>query len=298
MANGNYFDDIDRLDEYTKDMRATDNLMVSSRENAKTVLDSFRAGDTSSPWQSLDRIDIANRLEEIIDNPRFINQGSLNLCGPAAFICMWNGRDPVGFVTYATQLYDYGEAYIGNLLIRPGTELMSQDYNEMLQRMSYPTPAADWMVLGALRNTTNVFWQGTWEGDPEQKLAGLTRPGELAGWLEATGIYSQVINDGNWSSYAGLPHAMNLSQSEGTDIALLIHMNLINVAEGQSMDQSFILSQFPNHYIVLLNEVVQDIQTKKVYFSIWTHGNTKIDLSVTEEDFIANYYGAVIAQLA
>lgn len=293
-----FFTDSDQLGDFLKDMRVSDQRVVSSRDDAKNIVDEFRSRDSASPWTSLDRADVADRLAELVDNPRLIKQGALNLCGPATFLCIWNGRDPVGFVNYATELYDNGTSQIGSIEISPSQELLEQDFDQLVQRMgSNPTSAADWMVLGAIRNSTNVFWQGTWRGDPDQQLAALTRPEELAEWVKATGIYASVHDEGNWVSPAGIPHAVGLPLREGVDIALLIHMNLINAAENKPRDTDFLLSQFPNHYVMLLNEVVVDVQTGKVRLSIWTWADNKIDLVVPRQEFVDNYYGAVIATL-
>ena len=32
-----------------------------------------------------------------------VAEATLNLCGPATFLCMWTGRDPVGFARFATE---------------------------------------------------------------------------------------------------------------------------------------------------------------------------------------------------
>jgi len=294
------FDDDDQLSDYMTDMRAQDTRQVSEPSAAREIIDTFRAATDVSPWASLDRSEVADRLHALIDNPRAIHQGQLNLCGPAALICIWASRDPVAFANYATQLFDNGAGDIGSLVITPSQELLNQDYAQMRAKMSGDvTEQADWMVLGALRNTTNVFWQGEWVGDPAQELAGLTRPEELASWLEATGIYSSVRNQGNWVTPAGIPQATSVVMAEGTDVALLIHINLINAAKkNREIDHTFLLNQFPNHYVVALNEIMVDIRTKDVSLSVWTWGEDELNLVVPMQDFVDNYYGAIVARLS
>lgn len=297
-TNSGWFTDADALSAYLKDTRASDDRVVSTVTDAQTLIDDFRTRTVQSPWTTLDRTEIADRLQQLIGTPRAFQQGALNLCGPATFMCMWTGRDPVGFATYATQLYDTGCGAIGTLTVQPGQELLEQDFGAMKAQMgSNPTWSADWMVLGALRNSTDVFWQGSWTGNPDQQLSALTRPEELAGWLQATGIYGSVLDHGNWVTLAGLPQAENLIVASGMDTALLIHMNLINSAQNAPQDRSFLLSQFPNHFVMLLSEVVVDVTTGLVHLSIWTWGESKLDLAVPQQDFIDNYYGAVTGRL-
>jgi len=322
MGNGdNYFTDANDLDLFMQDARAADQRVVSSKVEAKNLIDSFRSGSAASPWVSLDRGNVADRLVELVDDPRRIQQGSLNLCGPAAFLLSWNSRDPVGFVNYATVLFDTGRAAIGSMTVTPSTELITQDYAAMSQRMSLNSPEADWMTLGALRNSTDVFWQGTWTGDPDQNLSAMTRPEEITAWLQATGVYGQVRNEANWATAKGIPHATGLSLQPGTDIILLVNANLINAANGSPRDGNWLMSQFPNHYIVLLTEIVQNISTQEIQFVPWSWGTKLVSnrqspvsqppppgvtlddsnkgkyLSVPMQAFLDNYYGAIIATM-
>lgn len=290
-----FFDDADQLGELLKDSRAQDFKMVSSREDAIAIIEDFRTRDFISPWASLDREDVADRLIDLINEPRAIQQGALNLCGPAALICMWNGRDPVGFANYATDLYDAGTGYIGSLEISPDSDILDIDFNAISGKAN--TWSADWMVLGAIRNSLNVWWQPSWVGNPSQELAGLTRPEELADWLTATGIYETVENEANWVKEKGIPHALNLPQQEGRDIALLLHSNLLKAAKHEELDRSILLSLFPNHFVVLINEVLLNVENDQINLSLWTWGSTSIMISVSKQVFVKNYYGAVIATL-
>ncbi|MGH7125026.1 MAG: hypothetical protein ACREFI_11685 [Stellaceae bacterium] len=291
------FDDADQLDSLLNDAKANDTVAVSNASDASDVIGTFSSKTDASPWTSLDRSKVADRLTAIMADPRQVQQGALNLCGPAAFFSQWAKRDPVAFATFATQLYDIGAAQIGSLQISPGRDLLQADYSAMVPRMgSAVSPPADWMLLGALRNSTDVFWQGSWEGDPAQKLAALTRPEELARWLQSTGIYASVDNQGNWATCAGIPHALGLKQYPGTDIALLIHANLMAKSTNQPYETDWLTSQFPNHFVVLLGDVVQDLQSKSIRLTVWSWGDVK-PLVVSQDDFVSNYYGAVIARL-
>ncbi len=292
------FDDADQLGQTLDDVKTSDTIGVSAAADACAIVATFANENTQSPyWPSLDRFTVAQRLSEIIINPRVVQQGALNLCGPAAFFSQWAKRDPVSFAHFATALFDNGWSSIGSLTVAPSQELRGQNYAEMLQGMGASiSPQADWMILGGLRNSTDVFWQGTWSGDPNQMLSALTRPEELADWFTAAGIYSNVSCEGNWATLAGLPHALNLQQVPSVDIALLINANLMATSRNQPYDRNWLLSQFPNHFVVLLGDIVQDIRTREVRLTVWTWGEVQ-PLVVSQDDFVNNYYGAVTATL-
>jgi hypothetical protein len=197
--DSSYFTDGDQLTAVLVDKRATDTRQRSSFTDAQAVVSTFAAKTDPGAWSpTLARADVANRLTQLVtvpdpalkdpepsSGPRSLKQGALNLCGPAAFFQMALGRDPVAVMQFATQLFDAGSATLGNLKVAPGQDLLQADFGAMLQKAgTSPSSAfqsADWMLFGALRNSTDVFWQGSWQGDPDQMVAALTRPEELAG---------------------------------------------------------------------------------------------------------------------
>jgi hypothetical protein len=68
-------------------------------------------------------------------------------------------------------------------------------------------------------------------------------------------------------------------------------------SRNQPYDRDWLFSQFPNHFVVLLGDIVRDIQTGDVRLTVWTWGEVQ-PLVVRQNDFVNNYYGAVIAKLA
>ena len=87
------------------------------------------------------------------------------------------------------------------------------------------------------------------------------------------------------------------------------------------MQGDWLLSQFPNHYVVLLSEIVQNITNQDIQFKSWSWGTTVVSdrespisqppppgveydsankgksLSVPMQSFVDNYYGAIITKL-
>ena len=327
--DASYFSDTEELTKTLVDKRATDTQMRSSFADAQAVVSAFAAETSAGAWSTtLSRADVATRLTAMVtpsdpqytnpvpsDGPRSLQQAGMNLCGPAAFFQMALGRDPVAVMKFATQLFDSGTATIGNLTITPGQDLLQADFNAMLAKTTNKFTAAEWMLFGALRNSTDVFWQGSWQGDPTQLVAAMTRPEELAGWMRNSGIWSSVDDHGKWATNPGILNAANLTMPVGTDIPLLIHANLIakatlwNPNTGNPDDpntptanptkpsSTFLLSSFPNHWVVLLAEIIPDATQQNVLISLWTWGQ-RLYLSVPNQVFVDNYYGAIIGQSA
>jgi len=151
-----------------------------------------------------------------------------NICGPAALFSQWAKRDPVAFASFATNLFDTASASIGSLEVASKEDLVGTSYAQTLQRtVTSGCPQADWMFLSALRNSTDVFWQGSFTGDPDPQLSAATRPGEIAEWFDATRIYRKADNGATLITAAGIPHALSLRVFRGSDISILIHANLI-----------------------------------------------------------------------
>ena len=219
----------------------------------------------------------------------------------------WIGRDPEAFATFATTLFDSGASSIGSLDITPDQSLVNADYSTLMAKApGRPPEQANWMILGALRNAHQVFWQPEWAGDPNQELAALTRPEELTDWFQAAGIFSSVSNQANWATLAGIPHATSITLAEGAAAVLLIHMNLIArgqidgkpAVENLGEDNTFLMNQFPNHYVHLLSEVTPSIDNQTVQLSIWSWGHSFLDMVVPRDAFVSNYYGAIKTRLA
>jgi hypothetical protein len=303
------FDDTEQLGQLLKDTKGGDKKRFSTIADARSLVEEFRSRTAESAWPSLDRSNVADRLLELIGPEsgddsstsdvagRAMQQGSMNLCGPAAFFHLVIKRDPLMFATYATQLFDFGTASLGTLQVVPGDDIVKADYSSFLPRMTNGIcPQADWMALGALRNSTNAFFTGSFHGDPTQELSAGTTPAELAHWLVQTGLYLSVKNQANWMQSVGIPHAEGLSLSEGVDVLPLINANLINKARNLPSDTNWPLTEFPNHWVVLIGEVMKDVTKDAVFFNIWTWGRKEI-LDVPLSAFVQNYYGELIATM-
>lgn len=268
----------------------------STKAEALAHIATAKASKATSPWK-IDRGELLTRLEELINTPRLVNQANLNLCGPAAFLRVWVARDPLSVARFACELYDTGKSKINGYKVEPDSDsLLAEDYAALAQTHGPGfTPPAEWMVMGAIRDAEN-FWND-YEGKPDEDVAAATTPGEVEEWLEATKLYAKVNDEGNFYLTKGVSHALALKPGPSRDVILLINAHMLDqmdVTAGEKKSSDFILSAFPNHFIVLTAPIVK-VPGDKLKVSYWTWGGHTTG-TVSESTFDANYYGAVIAE--
>ena len=236
-----------------------------------------------------------DRLEQLINDPNLVDQDGLNLCGPAAFLRIWLARDPLAVAELGCALYDDGISSFGGYVVEPSNEsLIAEDYDQIkADNEGELSPEADWMIMGSLRDAANLFFN--YKGKPDEDIAAATTPAQIAEWMEATNLYAEVRNEGNFFLTKGIDHAKSLKPNTTTDIALLINahiLNQMNVTSGTKKSKKFIAKAFPNHFVVLLSEI-KDATSDTLNLTVWTWGSI-VSGTIAKETFAANYYGAVI----
>jgi|GEM_PF-2430743 len=247
----------------------------------------FRSAAGTSPWK-LNRAAVADRLTELIHKPELIDQDGLNLCGPASFFHLWIKRDPLAFARFATQLYETGSSYISTLAVKPGSDLLKQDYATIASRVAGFSPPADWMVMSALRDSENSVFD--YEGTPEEDVSAITLPGTLAEWLRTTGLYTTVNDETNLYFTKGMAHATGLVPAADRDIVMLVNSDMLSGFTPVPV----ILNLFPNHFIVL-NSPLVITSSGEVKIDYWSGGSNHTE-TIARASFEDNYYGAVIAE--
>ena len=109
---------------------------------------------------------------------------------------------------------------------------------------------------------------------------------------------------------AGVPSGesgviIDIIESLPPDIALLINTNLIRAAQGRPNTGSLLTNAFPNHWVVLVSEIILDETNRRVFLPIWTwggvlqsffEGQSRNMLVVPLQAFIDNYYGSVVTR--
>ncbi len=262
---------------------------------ARDVVQAFAARTAPSPWRA-DRAAVAARLAKVIDRPDLLQQRRLNLCGPAAFLRAWAHHDPAAFARFAAALYDDGAASIGPLVVRPSAgSLVDADHAALAERFGRGFPeAADWMLMGALRDSENRVTK--FRGLPDDAVSGMTFPGEIVRWLRATGAYADVADRTTRLVPAGIEAAFALRPSATTDVLVLMNLHLLREMQsptGRRRAASYILRGFPDHWAALVAPVA-DRPGDRIGLRIWSWG-TVLEGEVPKETFRANFYGAIIA---
>lgn len=257
-------------------------------------------GEISAPtgrgaWR-LDRRAVADRLHRLVEDPSLIAQGRLNLCGPALLFRAWLERDPVACVTFARTLFETGRARIGNHPVRPSRGLLGHEYARLGRQTN--CPAADWMLMAAVRDSTNRIWDYRRDGGVGEAMAAMTLPGALRRWLAATGVYSSVRDETNLVFARGVGHARTLAPTADRDVFLLVASEMF--ARRGSLPvraRRWVVSLLPNHWIALTSRVVEP-ESGAVAFQFWSWGADQPPTIVDRQTFRRCYYGALIAEAA
>ena len=78
----------------------------------------------------------------------------------------------------------------------------------------------------------------------------------------------------------GIPHAEGLSLAEGVDVIPLINANLIHAARNLPNSSSWPMTEFPNHWVVVIGEVSKDV-TRMPCSSTFGLGATSSSITTT-----------------
>jgi hypothetical protein len=260
-------------------------------QRAHAIVAGLHTGGGTSPWR-LDRSAIADRLDELVADPGRIRQGKLNLCGPAAVFKVWLERDPVAAATYAVELFEEGWSRIGSLTVRPSQELL--EARNGTGDHPVDCPQADWMMMAALRDSTNRIWRYHRQGGLREGLAAMTLPGALATWFAATGEFARVRDETSLVLRKGTHHATQLVPRPGREILLLVASEMFRRPEKIiARLRDFVVSQIPNHWVILTSPVVAG--PRGVSFRFWSWGHDNVAL-LDPYVFDRCYYGALVAE--
>jgi hypothetical protein len=234
-----------------------------------------------SVWPHLDANTVMNRIAVLKSNPNLIKQGSLGLCGEAAFFHHVLKRNPIVFSSMAKLLFMDGWGFVGNLTIHPDSDLRNADYAAIVA--AFPTktipPQADWMVLSALCDTGNLILD--FEGKPDENYADGAYFSQILTWYEKSQLYTLVEKDDD----DDLNHIKtNVIKRANNHIMLFIKTAMIHPTSSG------------RHFITLETPFIIDEANDSVYFDYWTWGNpTSTGAILTVAEFTNNYLGAIVA---
>jgi hypothetical protein len=279
---------------------------------ALMMIEGFKFADTpKSAWHpSLNRYEVADGLKDIVNAPDSIDQGVYGFCGPAAFFSTWFRNDAVAATRFAIKLFEDGKAYVGSRLVEPGhwlhgDDIRQSDYSaikktvdakilamNLQQDLRMLTPA-EWMIMGALKDSSHGWFTADFEGYTEEE-AGI-EPTEMTKWFKATNLFSSVRNEtfDIWGPetnfnpvYKTLSHLRGINPGINTDVMLLIDAHLI-----RSSLQS---KGVPNHWVLLLTGLTE-VSAGTFTFDVWSWGEI-IEVTCSQQDIESQYYGAIICE--
>lgn len=229
-----------------------------------------------NPWPHLDDTQVFSRIQQLKQHPHLFNQGALGLCTAAAFYRHMIQRDPGGFENFANTLYRTGVGYLGELRVRPGSDLRRVDYPALVSSTPNFPPQADWMLMSALRDSENWFFD--YEGTTDESTAIKTSAKELSEWYEETGFYNSVV----YSQERTLDQIKSIHKTNNNHIALWIHVSLLQPSRG-------------THIITLESPMVIDEAAGTITFDYWTWGQPVRTGNFSLADFEAAYLGVITA---
>lgn len=278
---------------------------VSNVSTALAEVDSFaQSMPTSLAW-GLDGAEVAARLQQLLAHPELFDQRGLNACAPAVFYRLWFEHDPVAAARFACALLRDGSAPIGSLMVAPSWRLLGQRFadlrtvTEMAHRGMTPE-AADWMLLSALRDSENIWFD--YLGEPytaQDAVAGITLPSTLASWLSATGLYNTVENSTNLVLSGDLQQF--LMQNPQPDLDILLFINTQAIYDLTTTAQTSVPAgswfAVPNHYVCLQSMAFTNDSGSLVHLDAWSWGATTWVGWQGSERFRTNYFGCLRATM-
>ncbi len=276
---------------------------MSDIASSLALIDAFEVSGPAFVRWHLDRREVVRRLRQLVRVPDLLNQRGLNACAPAAFFRTWFARDPESAVTFTLDLLVNGHASIGSLFIQPGSGLLGQDYARLRATTDAAHPNAtpestDWMLLSALRDSENAFVH--YLGEPytaTDALAGLTMPSTLAGWLNATNLYSSVANQTNLVVSSDLGPLLSMIPTSNVDILLFINARAVydlEVQEPGTQAPPEISFSIPDHFVAMTAPFAQADTTNWLKVDVWTWGGITSGWQRTPR-WTNNYFGTIVA---
>jgi len=271
------------LIEQTRNLYGTDGqfgLTTMQERYAAEIICGFLKRMGTGYFPKLDRDRVGIDLLFRIGNPEVMNQDTLGICGPIAFLYGLASDSPRTYAQYAVDLYDNGKARIGNIVVAPSKGCRT-----------YSPPSsmspADWLAAASLRDSDNWWFD---VDDVKVGFSASSSIGDIEKWFVQAG-YSDVESKGNLVS--GLDPSdindLNRYLGEGRRVVLRINDKML-YAKTQNET-----TYRGNHVVVLRSPIARTPQG--VHFTVftWAKGEFKVPQGgpLSEKDFLGNLYGYV-----
>lgn len=253
-------------------------LSPASKVLAQTETSTNTGTKTNTTWPKLDKVTVLTRLNDLKNNADLFNQGVIGLCTAAAFFHHIIQKEKEKFYSFSTALYEDGNASLGKLKIVASKTLRNTDYAALALKYQPMPPQADWMLMCALRDSENWFFD--FDGSPDDSDDMKTPTKELSSWYEDTGFYSSV----EYSDETSLEKIQMIQKTDKNQIALWIAAKLLGHPDTKA-----------THMITLESPITIDKANNRITFNYWTWGQPVQKLEKTVEEFKAQYYGGITA---
>src|SRR5262249_22693218 len=143
------------------------------------IIRAFNLNPVPRAFTAINPHKFAFQLALRVREPRLINQGQVNLCGPNSLLIQFAKDHPLAYAQLALDLFQKGKGSLAGLEIEAAHKIQAH-YADHL-------PEADYVVLGSLRNSGAIL--SDW--GPVRNIGLLTKPGVLCKWLIEAG-YTNV----------------------------------------------------------------------------------------------------------
>lgn len=220
-------------------------ILTKFKRNKPSSKSAFKGINTSSRHQIA--LDISTR----INNPYRIQQRDTSLCGAVVFLQCIAKKHPEIYAQYIIGLFEKGEASIGNLQVKPSNACKSL-FENTIPRSSIVN--VDWIGLASLRDSTNTFLNYS---HPSDQLAGITTPGDLAGWFKKTKLFSSVENETNLLFDKNAKNLLqaNLRYSTDYHVCLFVGSKVLVTANNTQLKKGRTPA---DHWVILNSKMLLD----------------------------------------
>ncbi len=262
--------------------------LTAQRHHAKDRVEAFAARYHPQAFCTAGRQIVADGLQERLDDPNWINQQGVGICGPTSIVYSLALHRPLAYVDLVINLFEHGRARLGNWTLEPCRELKHHAMPDLRSGIEQ----ADWIPTASIRDCENWFFDYY---SASQENGGGMKHGDMADIFKKAGFkhVRDSVQDGHPRDLHNLHRASQYYQNDYS-VCLCVDANLLKHLPPQGRH---------NHWIVLTSEVVVDANGL-VAAEVFSWGKTRHLYSnphkhhkYTSAQFLEYYYGYVVCKL-
>lgn len=222
------------------------------------ALKRFERSTKPSMWPKIDKVRLIDNMRFLIRKPHRVEQGQVDLCGPAAIVYELIRQHPSNYVQICQELYETGQFEMRGKTVKPSRTLRNSG-------LAAGTTEGAWILTATLRDVENVAI----DIDHDlSALAGVTNPWEMKGWIiDLLGYRSGDVKS-LWLNYGEMDAMRRADQVwKGGGVAFIcINSDMINGASGSYAEGA-------NHYIAYAGDLHIDDPNKQLSFRYFSWGD-------------------------